>query len=61
LLDIVIPAQSLPRTRYGAGIQAPFVTRAHLAGKFTSLGSGFRRNDGRVVMFGAWRISGTKN
>jgi hypothetical protein len=45
LLDLVIPAQ--------AGIQAPFVTRAHLAEKLTSLGSGESRNDGRVVMFGA--------
>jgi hypothetical protein len=52
LLDLVIPAQ--------AGIQVSFVTRAHLAEKLSSLGSGFRRNDGRVVMFGAWSISRTK-
>jgi hypothetical protein len=53
LLDLVIPAQ--------AGIQAPSVIRAHLSEKLASLGSGFRRNDGWVVMFGAWRISRTKN
>ncbi len=45
----------------GIGAGPPFVTRAIVAEKLASLGSGFRRNDARDVIFAVGIIPKTRN